>query len=69
MIERDDLRKDRNIQVASPRYNNPEKLRTLQQRLQGRAQEIGYLVSLSFPLAGNPSGLFGSARKILDRPE
>jgi hypothetical protein len=29
------------------------------------APEIEYLFSLSFPLAGNPSDLFGIARKIL----
>jgi len=34
-----------------------------------RVPEIKYLFSLSFPLAGNPSDLFGIARKILDKPE
>jgi len=33
----------------------------------GRASEIEYLFSVSFPLVGNPSDLFGNARKILDR--
>jgi len=27
------------------------------------------LFSVSFPLVGNPSDLFGSARKILGKPE
>jgi len=34
-----------------------------------RASEIEYLFSVSFPLVGNPSDLFGNARKILDKPE
>ena len=34
-----------------------------------RASEIEYLFSVSFPLVGNPSDLFGIARKILDKPE
>jgi hypothetical protein len=34
-----------------------------------RASEIEYLFSLSFPLAGNFSDLFGIARKIPDKPE
>jgi hypothetical protein len=32
-----------------------------------RASEIEYLFSVSFPLVGNPSDLFGIARKILDK--
>jgi hypothetical protein len=32
-------------------------------------QKIEYLFSLSFPLVGNPSDLFGISRKILDKPE
>ena len=34
-----------------------------------RASEIEYLFPVSFPLVGNPSDLFGIARKILDKPE
>jgi len=34
-----------------------------------RASEIEYLFSGSFPLVENPSDLFGTERKILDRPE
>jgi len=34
-----------------------------------RASEIEYLFSVSFLLVGNPSDLFGIARKILDKPE
>jgi len=30
--------------------------------------KIEYLFSVSFPLVGNPSDLFGIARKILDLP-
>jgi hypothetical protein len=30
-----------------------------------RASEIEYFFSVSFPLVGNPSDLFGIARKIL----
>jgi hypothetical protein len=31
--------------------------------------KIEYLFSVSFPLVGNPSDLFGIARKIPDKPE
>jgi hypothetical protein len=31
--------------------------------------KIEYLFFVSFPLVGNPSYLFGFARKILDKPE
>ncbi len=31
--------------------------------------KIVYLFSVSFPLVGNPSDLFGITRKILDKPE
>jgi len=32
-------------------------------------QKLNILFSVSFPLVGNPSDLFGNARKILDKPE